>query len=156
MNLIKSYERIRKFPIILYLYRGSSCPYGVTCYFYYAGSLPCSVMPRHSISMMVYKCSVVFFSRSTLATLSCFLFFSIGSKGGLLKLWALSTGEPSQDLEGHTSPVTVLQFAHHGLFVVSASEDGICNVWALSLGLPVCSFKVHSRRFFHNKVICRP
>ncbi|XP_022645261.1 NACHT domain- and WD repeat-containing protein 1-like isoform X3 [Varroa destructor] len=71
-----------------------------------------------------------------------------GSKGGLLKLWALSTGEPSQDLEGHTSPVTVLQFAHHGLFVVSASEDGICNVWALSLGLPVCSFKEH-----HSKIV---
>lgn len=53
-------------------------------------------------------------------------------RGGIIKLWDVSTGQEICSFIGHTRPINSVSFSPDGLKAVSASDDGTIRLWSVS------------------------
>lgn len=76
------------------------------------------------------------------ATGGCEL-FDPKCRSGIIKLWAMDTGEMTKDLQGHKDVVDALAFTPDGQRLVSGGWDGTVRVWDLESGQQEQTINAH-------------
>jgi WD40 repeat protein/adenylate kinase family enzyme len=86
--------------------------------------------------------SYLFHSFSSFRNFSPFITFSPKgdqiasvSRGGIVRLWAVSTGSRRYDLQGHSSGVHHISFSSQGDLIASASSDNTVRLWDAESGV---------------------
>lgn len=67
-----------------------------------------------------------------------------GNSDGTLTVWDIASGQPVQDLTGHTDAVNQVAISPDGQLLASASEDGTVIVWNVLTLQPVLTFQGHN------------
>ena len=72
--------------------------------------------------------------------------FATASTDGVIRLWDAETGEPQQELEGHTAQVNTLSFSPDGATLLSGSQAAQLYLWDVESGEQIRAFEGHVGR----------
>ena len=72
---------------------------------------------------------------------------AVGSHGGSISLWNVSTGQTRVTLSGHKKWISELLFSPEGQVLTSASGDKTAKVWNTETGNLLASFNEHKSPF---------